>query len=93
MTCTLQQTASMYYGFFHLNITIMHFCSEQEMPPLLPVKGDGGRGVHEAAGARWDAVLLQRRLQYLRAWGMCGKDPIKLHDFDLVKVLLNRIVH
>lgn len=53
------------------------------MSLVLPVQGNGRRGVHEAAGPRRDTVLLQRRLQCLCAWRMCGEFSLLFFFFIL----------
>lgn len=54
--------------------------SKQEVPLVLPVEGDGRRGLHEAAGARRNALLLQGHLQHLRARGVRGENVPRLPD-------------
>lgn len=54
--------------------------SKQEVPLVLPVEGDGRRGLHEAAGARRNALLLQGRLQHLRARGVRGENVLRMPD-------------
>lgn len=53
-------------------------CSQQEVPPALPVQGNGRRGVHEAAGARRHNLLVQGRLQRLHSRRVCGKARLAL---------------
>lgn len=59
------------------------------MSPVLPVEGDERCGVHEAAGARWHTVLLQRSVQHLCARGMCGK---LLTDKSVMKLNNNLVI-
>lgn len=49
--------------------------SQGTLSPLLRVQGDRGGGVHEAHGARRHTLLLQGRLQPLRARGLQGEYP------------------
>lgn len=64
--------------------------SHQEVPPVLPVQGDRGRGLHEAAGARRNALLLQGRLQHLRARGVRGERALPVPDAAQRKPLRRR---
>lgn len=50
-------------------------CSQEKMPPLLSIQRDRRRCLHEAAGAWWDALLLQRPLQHMCAGRVCGELP------------------
>lgn len=62
------------------------------MPLVLPVQGDRRCGVHEGAGAWWDTMFLQGRLQHLRAWRVCGKGEFKLHFYELCGLVSCRLL-
>jgi len=58
---------------FLIKYCFFYIVSQQKVSPLLPVERNGWRGLHEAADAWWDKVLLQRPVQHLCAWRVCGK--------------------
>lgn len=62
-----------YATFCTKSIECSVFCSQEKMPPLLPIQRDGRCGVHETAGAWRDTLFLQRSVQHMCAGRVCGE--------------------